>query len=748
MKHHLLKRYLLRGLQLSEFTPAHLASPLVVNGLRLFTLGLVLSFLAHFLLWSDNIRSWATLWLSPPQLVTTVAVVYPFLLAVIAGIFAAFRPCQERISQRIVLVITIFLLGRYWLWRTTTVVWQGDTLSVALSLLVYGIELVITAFTLLRLTLHFRADFASADRHQHSPLHAAVLQGQYHPSVDILIPTYNESVEILKRTVVGCQHLQYERKTIYLLDDGQRAAVQALAVELGCCYLSRHDRQGAKAGNLNYALAQTQGDLIVVFDADFVPTHNFLTRTVGYFQNPDIGLLQTRQGTYNHEAVARNLGLENWFPNEYEIFSAYYQVVRDGIQSMICYGSSFVVRRTCLEAVGGFTTFSLSEDYHTALLIAAQGYRQVFVDEVLSAGLMADFMSDRIAQKLRWARGTLQSLFVPANPLTLAGFSPLQRLAHLEGIVQWLMPVARLLFVALACLLPLSGAVIFDGTAEGFLRHVLPYALVTGLTFSWLHQGSRSLLFTEVYSLSECLPVAVEALQTLVRPFTRGFNVTPKGQCARRRQWNWRLLLPVLALFAWLGNVALGNALALGPNPQQWTLVGLVGLAGSSYGLLVTALAALSCVDQPLVQPWPTLGLRRYVQLRNAHQGCVGETVALSEGGATVQLAAGYRQRLALWPIGTALNLTLPDAHLTLQAQVQQVRVTGQQVTVELVFEPLSLAQYRQLVGLLFCQPGRWLKLHSPPEPVVLLGLLGALAWPRMLRRASRPSPALRVSQG
>jgi len=742
------KRHLLRGFQLSEFTPASLASPWVIHGLRLFTLGLVLSFLTHFLLWSDSVRDCAALWLSPSRLASTVAEIYPFLFAILAGAVAAFRPCRERLSQRIVLIITAFLLGRYWLWRTTTVVLQGDGLSVSLSLLVYGVELAITGFTLLRLLLHFRADFTSAERHHHSPVHAAVVQGLYQPSVDILIPTYNESVDILKRTVVGCQHLNYARKAIYLLDDGQRPAVQALAAELGCHYLSRRDRKGAKAGNLNHALAQTQGELIVVFDADFVPTSNFLTRTVGYFQTPEIGLLQTRQGTYNHEAVARNLGLENWFPNEYELFSAYYQIVRDGIQSMVCYGSSFVVRRTCLKAVGGFTTFSLSEDYHTALLIAAQGYRQVFVDEVLSAGLMADFMTDRIAQKLRWARGTLQSLFVPANPLTLTGFSPLQRLAHLEGIVQWLMPIARLLFVALACLLPFTGAVIFDGTAADFLRYMLPYALATGLTFSWLHQGSRSLLFTEVYSLSECLPVAVEALQTLVRPFTRGFNVTPKGQCAARRRWNWRLLLPVLALLAWLGSVTIRSALALGPDPGQWTLVGLVRVLVGSYGLLVTALAALSCVDQPLVQPWPTLGLRRYVQLRDGRQVCVGETVALSERGATVRLSAGYGQRLTCWTAGTPLTLALSDAHLTLVAHIQQMRLQGRQIEIDLEFAPLSLAQYRQLVGLLFCQPGRWLKLHSPPEPVVLLGLVGALVWPRVLRRPTRPSPALRVAQG
>ena len=125
-----------------------------------------------------------------------------------------------------------------------------------------------------------------------------------------MIPTYNEPLFILKRTVIGCQALNYADKAIYLLDDTNRPEVKALAEELGCEYMARSDHQYAKAGNLNHAIAQTQGSLIVVFDADFVPTTNFLTRTIGFFQDPQVALVQTPQSFYNADPIARNLGLE------------------------------------------------------------------------------------------------------------------------------------------------------------------------------------------------------------------------------------------------------------------------------------------------------------------------------------------------------------------------------------------------------------------------------------------------------
>ena len=123
--------------------------------------------------------------------------------------------------------------------------------------------------------------------------------------------------------------MDYPNKTVYILDDTRRPHIKALAEELGCKYITRPDNKHAKAGNLNNALKQTNGELISIMDADFVPFKNFLTRTVGFFQNSKIDLVQTPQYFYNPHYHARNLGLDRMLPNDLENFYGYIQPARD-----------------------------------------------------------------------------------------------------------------------------------------------------------------------------------------------------------------------------------------------------------------------------------------------------------------------------------------------------------------------------------------------------------------------------------
>jgi len=95
------------------------------------------------------------------------------------------------------------------------------------------------------------------------------LQGR---TVDIYIATYNEPVELLRETIVCALNVTYPHKT-YVLDDGCRGSVEALAQELGANYIARKERDDAKAGNLNNALRLTQGEFVITLDADHVPQH-------------------------------------------------------------------------------------------------------------------------------------------------------------------------------------------------------------------------------------------------------------------------------------------------------------------------------------------------------------------------------------------------------------------------------------------------------------------------------------------
>lgn len=106
-----------------------------------------------------------------------------------------------------------------------------------------------------------------------------------------------------------------------------------------------------------------------------------------------------------------------------------------------------MVRRRALEEIGGFVTDSLSEDYFTGVRLSAQGYRLIYLDEKLSAGLAAENISAHATQRLRWARGTLQAFFIDSNPLTIKGLSWLQRLAHLEGLLHWFTSISQVVFL-------------------------------------------------------------------------------------------------------------------------------------------------------------------------------------------------------------------------------------------------------------------------------------------------------------
>ncbi|MEL7084311.1 MAG: glycosyltransferase, partial [Cyanobacteria bacterium J06597_1] len=301
---------------------------------------------------SSFFAAWDAIELNPPAWVrpphgSVLEMWLPVIVLVgTAQLIMMVSPRPQRWSRPLVVVLMLAAIGRYTLWRILASLNLAGPSDGIFSLILFGMEMAVIASAVLRLVLMFGIKSRSP---QADKMAEAVLAGTYLPSVDVLIPTYNEPATILRRTVIGCQAMDYPNKQVYLLDDGKRPEIRQLAQQLGCHYIARPSNIHAKAGNINYALAKTGGELISIFDADFVPTTNFLLRTVGFFQERTVGLVQTQQGFYNPDPVARNLGLERVLPPEVEIFSRHYQPLRDTNETSICYGSSFVVRRRALE---------------------------------------------------------------------------------------------------------------------------------------------------------------------------------------------------------------------------------------------------------------------------------------------------------------------------------------------------------------------------------------------------------------
>ncbi|MCU0524462.1 MAG: glycosyltransferase [Elainella sp. Prado103] len=699
------------------------------------------------------------LWLEVPMIAGTYLIFPTVILFLTVLVVMQVSPRPQAWSRFVVVGILLALTVRYLLWRSLSTLNLTTPLNGVFSIGLLFLELLMLVSSTIQLFLMLRV----RDRRREADwLAMDVEEGRYRPSVDILIPTYNEPAFILRRTVIGCQAIEYEPKQIYLLDDTKRPEIRTLAEELGCAYLTRPDNRFAKAGNLNHAIHQTHGDLIVVFDADFVPTTNFLTRTVGFFQDPQVALVQTPQSFYNSDPIARNLGLEDVLTPEEEVFYRQIQPIRDGAGSVICSGTSFVVRRSALEAMGGFVTDSLSEDYFTGIRLSAQGYRLIYLDEKLSAGLAAENIAAHAVQRLRWARGTLQAFFIKSNPLTIRGLNLLQRLAHFEGLLHWFTSISRVGFLLMPLAYSFLGVIPLRATASELLYFFLPYYLVQLAVFSWLNYRSRSALLSDIYSLVLCFPLAVTVIQVMLNPFSRGFKVTPKGTASDRYSFNWHLAWPLLILFGvtavslWVnfGLCMLKGAWMDTVPPEvamQAKGIGL-GWIWSSYNLIMIGIALLILLDVPRPSPYEWFNLRRTVQLNllsptgQPERTFWGTTTMLSEIGAEVALTETGFPSLSPEAI-VLIRLDILEYQLSIQGRAVQTGFSGEFPTVRILFDSLQLSQQRQLIELLFCRPGQWKDRHTPGELQSLLLLFRILLRPRVLFDRNIDVSAVSVAQ-
>jgi cellulose synthase (UDP-forming) len=690
-------------------------------------------------------------WLKAPLVMGEYLVAPTVLLFVLVLVITKVSPQPRQWSRRLVVGILLILTVRYVLWRSLSTINVADPLNGVFSIGLFTLELLtlISSTIGLLLMLNVNNRNQEADR-----LSTVVIDGSFTPKVDIFVPTYNEPSFILRRTIIGCQALDYPHKTIYLLDDTRRTEVKELAAELGCNYLTRIDNSHAKAGNLNNALHHTDGELLIVFDADFVPTKNFLTRTVGFFLDDKVALVQTPQSFYNADPIARNLGLENVVTSEEEVFYRQIQPNRDGADSVICAGTSFIARRSALQAAGGFVTDSLSEDYFTGVRLSAQGYRLIYLDEKLSAGLAAENISAHATQRLRWAQGTLQAFFIEANPLTIKGLRPLQRLAHLEGLLHWFSSISRVGFLVIPLAYSFLGIIPVRATTSELLYFFLPYYLVQITAFTWLNSRSRSAILSDIYSLVLCFPLALTVIQVMLNPFSRGFKVTPKGTASDRFSFNWNLASPLIILFIatavslWrnLGMCMVKGAWATTVTPevaQQIKGIGL-GWLWSGYNLLLLGIALLILLDVPKPDLYEWFNLRRVVQLQVGKQKFWGITTMISEIGAEVSLTQAGNNLDVNLPI----TLEIMGEQLQLPASIVRTSIKDEFTTVRLAFEPITLSQHRRLVEILFCRPGQWKRQNTPGELQSLLLIFKILLKPRVLFDRNIDVNAIAVSQG
>ncbi|HKY75223.1 MAG TPA: cellulose synthase catalytic subunit, partial [Acidimicrobiia bacterium] len=215
--------------------------------------------------------------------------------------------------------------------------------------------------------------------------------------IAVLIPTYNESTDVLLPTVAAAAALEPAHET-WVLDDGNRPAVRRLAAQLGVNYLARTDRTGAKAGNVNNALTVVEADFVAILDADHVAGRDFLAHTLGYFADPEVAFVQTPQDFYNVDSFEHETRRRGWRraraagDQAFSEQALFYRVLQPGKnrwKAAFWCGTGAVVRMEALRQVGGVATDTVTEDIHTTIRMHKLGWRSVYHNEVLSRGLAA-----------------------------------------------------------------------------------------------------------------------------------------------------------------------------------------------------------------------------------------------------------------------------------------------------------------------------------------------------------------------
>ena len=656
------------------------------------------NFFAQLHFWQENPPTW----LETPHLSNKYHLLLPtILLFLLAQIIMKVSPQPQTWSRRIVVSILLLLTIRYLSWRVLSTLNLSNPIDGIFSLTLFLMELLLLTGSIIQLLLMFTV---KDRKHEADKYSEAVVQGTYTPSVDILIPTYNEPYFILKRTVMGCQALDYSQKKIYLLDDTRRPEIKKLAQELGCNYLTRLDNSHAKAGNLNQAIARTNGELIVVFDADFVPTKNFLTRTVGFFQNQKIALVQTPQSFYNSDPIARNLGLEDTLTSDEEVFYRHIQPIKDGAGSVVCSGTSFVVRRSALQEIDCFVTESLCEDYFTGIGLSAQGYEIAYLDEKLSAGLAAESISAHIDQRMRWVRGTLQAFFIDHNPLTISGLKLWQRLGHLEGLLHWFTCIPRLFFLLFPLISIFFSIEAIRVQVSEVIYFFFSYYIIQLTVFSWLNLRSRSTILSDLYYLILCCPLAITVTRVMLNPFSKDFKITPKGLVRDRFHYNWQLAFPLVVLLA-ASTICFAISLLNPPPGQSLNL----GLFWSGYNVITISAALLTLLDIPKLSYCEWFIYQSKVQIVSNNDVYQGLTCKLAEEG--VEILIPKTKNLA-----KDLTIEFLQEELKLQGYITRTYLQDNYLKLKVKFNNLSLAQHRQLIEILYCRPGQWQRKNSPGE--------------------------------
>ncbi|WP_371929420.1 UDP-forming cellulose synthase catalytic subunit [Photobacterium sp. CCB-ST2H9] len=552
-----------------------------------------------------------------------------------------FRRMPGHFPTLLLIILSVTASCRYLWWRYTSTLNWDEPLALGLGCLL----LLAETYAWLVLMLGYFQNIWPLNR---KPV-ALPSDTELWPTIDIMIPTYNEDLDVVRATVYASLGVDWpkDKLNIYILDDGKRDSFRDFADEVGVHYIRRPTNEHAKAGNINYALRQSSGEYVAIFDCDHIPARAFFQLTMGLFlKDPKLALIQTPHHFFSPDPFERNLSNFRNIPNEGNLF---YGLIQDGNDlwdaTFFC-GSCAVLRRAPLEEVGGIAVETVTEDAHTSLRMHRLGYHSAYLKQPISAGLATETLSAHVGQRIRWARGMAQ-IFRVDNPLTGKGLKLSQRLCYANAMLHFLSGIPRLVFLTAPLAFLLLHEYIIYAPAMAIVLYVLPHMIHASLTNSRMQGDYRYSFWGEVYETVLAWYIARPTTVALFAPHKGKFNVTAKGGLVEESHYDWVISRPYLVLVL-LNVLGLGvGVYRLGWGPDHEFTTVLVNLLWTLYNLLILGAAVAVAVEAKQVRRDHRVEVSIPVAIR-LHSGHLLQAVLkdFSLGGMRIELADGDSERL------------------------------------------------------------------------------------------------------
>jgi cellulose synthase (UDP-forming) len=636
------------------------------------------------------------------------------------------------------LVVTL----RYLYYRTSyTLNFEGWINGFA-CLLLFGAEL----YAITTLVLSFFQTLRIKDR---KPIDLDLFPQEDWFKVDIYIPTYNEDVEIVRKTAIAALAIDYpaDKKRVYVLDDGRaekyrarREKLQQMCDEVGCTMLVRDNNDHAKAGNINTAMKNTGGDLILILDCDHIPSRQILKHTVGFFMvNEKVALVQTPHWFYNPDPFERNLLTGGNIPVGNELFYKVLQKGNDFWNAAFFCGSAAIVRKEYLLQIGGIAVETVTEDCHTSFRLHSLGYESVYYDKIMVAGLAPEVFSSYVGQQVRWARGMAQILRLE-NPLINPKLNlriP-QRICYFSATSHFFYGFPRLIYAIVPTLFLLFGIRPVEGLGLETLAYALPHILIALNANYITFKHVRFTFWNEILEFVMAYQSGIVTLMALINPKLGSFNVTDKGIEVTKRSFDWRSIFPLLIVTSLVVLSILAVPFWLILRPEDTEAV-LVNALWCTFNLILLTAAILVALEQPQLRKTHRLERQLATRIYSEGQTWTGRTSNVSETGAQILLET--------WP-------NLPDevevelagdfgSTVGLKSRIVWTKpVNESQIILAVEYIEPTQAQLDQLVIVMYSEVEEW---YSQNRQIADAPLASFMFLAQAFGRAFRPTKPIRT---